>query len=49
MGLVGGEYGTALQAASYSGKLKIVELLLQKKAKPECFNATVKFMDVNPV
>jgi ankyrin repeat protein len=28
----GGEYGTALQAASYKGKLEVVTLLLQQGA-----------------
>ncbi|KAJ7874001.1 hypothetical protein B0H14DRAFT_2343868, partial [Mycena olivaceomarginata] len=30
--LEGGEYGTALQAASYMGKLEIIALLLDKGA-----------------
>jgi ankyrin repeat protein len=31
----GGEYGTALQAASFWGRLEIVELLLEGGAKPD--------------
>jgi hypothetical protein len=30
----GGKYGTALQAASYTGKLEVVALLLEKGADP---------------
>jgi ankyrin repeat protein len=30
----GGKYGTALQAASYRGKLEIVALLLEKGTNP---------------
>jgi hypothetical protein len=30
----GGEYGTALQAASYQGRLKVVALLLERGANP---------------
>jgi ankyrin repeat protein len=39
MVLAGGEYGTALQAASYHGELNIVTLLLEKGANPNAQGA----------
>jgi len=34
MSPLGGEYGTALQTASYHGRINIVKLLLEKGANP---------------
>jgi hypothetical protein len=36
----GGEYGTALQAASYQGNLGVVALLLEKGADPNTHGAS---------
>jgi ankyrin repeat protein len=35
----GGEYGTALQAASFPGNLRIIALLLDKGADPNAQSA----------
>jgi ankyrin repeat protein len=37
----GGEYGTALQAASYKGNLDIVKLLLEKGGDPNAQGGSV--------
>jgi ankyrin repeat protein len=43
----GGEYGTALQAASHQGNQEIVTLLLEKGADPNVQGAT-SAMDLQP-
>jgi ankyrin repeat protein len=43
----GGEYGTALQAASRKGNLDIVKLLLEKQADPNIQGAGVFLFQQN--